>query len=78
MEIPDDVYERVERQATARGATVSQEAAALLAQSQLVQDQAALLAARARMTELFRTVKGFRLAPRIPREDLYERGGSLR
>jgi hypothetical protein len=38
---------------------------------------AALAAARARMQDLFRTVKGFRNSPRIPREDLYERG-SLR
>jgi hypothetical protein len=40
-------------------------------------DDAALSAARARMRELFATVKGFRNSPRIPREELYERG-SLR
>ncbi len=40
-------------------------------------DEPALAAARARMQELFRTVKGFRLSPKIPREELYERG-SLR
>ena len=34
-------------------------------------------AAIERMRELFRTVKGFRNSPKIPREDLYERG-SLR
>jgi hypothetical protein len=34
----------------------------------------ALTAARDRMRELFRTIKGFRNSPRIPREDLYERG----
>jgi hypothetical protein len=33
-----------------------------------------LAAARDRMRELFRTVKGFRNSPRIAREDLYERG----
>jgi hypothetical protein len=32
---------------------------------------------RERMRELFRTIKGFRNSPRIPREELYERG-SLR
>ncbi len=37
-------------------------------------DDAALSAARERMRELFRTIKGFRNSPRIPREDLYERG----
>jgi hypothetical protein len=35
----------------------------------------ALAAARARMQELFRTVKGFRMAPKIPREELYDRRG---
>jgi hypothetical protein len=37
-------------------------------------EDAALAAARERMRELFRTVKGFRNSPRIPREELYERG----
>ena len=37
-------------------------------------DDAALSAARERMRELFSTIKGFRNSPRIPREDLYERG----
>jgi hypothetical protein len=32
------------------------------------------LAARARMQELFRTVTGFRMGAKIPREDLYDRG----
>jgi hypothetical protein len=34
----------------------------------------ALAAAQERMRELFRTVQGFRNSPRIPREELYERG----
>lgn len=33
-----------------------------------------LSAAREHMRELFRTVKGFRNSPRIPREELYDRG----
>ena len=37
-------------------------------------EDAALAAARAQMRELFRTIKGFRNSPRIPREELYERG----
>lgn len=32
---------------------------------------------RERMQELFRTIQGFRNSPRIPREELYDRG-SLR
>lgn len=42
-----------------------------------VADETQLASARARMQELFRSVKGFRMAPKIPREELYERG-SLR
>jgi len=37
-------------------------------------DDTALAASRDRMRELFRTIKGFRNSPRIPREELYERG----
>jgi hypothetical protein len=37
-------------------------------------DDEALAEARRRMRELFRTIKGFRNSPRIPREELYERG----
>ena len=33
-----------------------------------------LAASRRRMSELFRTIKGFRNSPRIPREDLHYRG----
>lgn len=40
-------------------------------------EDAILTAARERTKELFRTVKGFRMTPKIPREELYERG-SLR
>ena len=76
VQIPDDVYERVERRAAARGATVHQEVVQLL-ERHAEQDEAKLAAARTRMAELFRTVRGFRMAPAIPREELYERG-SLR
>jgi hypothetical protein len=41
------------------------------------QGDEALDAARERMRQLFDTIKGFRNTPRIPREELYERG-SLR
>jgi hypothetical protein len=37
-------------------------------------DDAGLEAARERMRELFRMTRGFRNSPRIPREELYERG----
>jgi hypothetical protein len=44
-------------------------------EAQVASTQAeALVASRDRMRELFRTIKGFRNSPRIPREDLYERG----
>lgn len=38
------------------------------------QDDEALAAARERLRELFQTTKGFRNSPRIPREEIYERG----
>lgn len=37
-------------------------------------DDEALAAARARMRELFGAIKGFRMGPKIPREELHERG----
>ncbi len=37
-------------------------------------DDEAVTAARARMRELFRTIEGFRMGPKIPREELHERG----
>ncbi|MDA0835228.1 MAG: hypothetical protein O2955_06520 [Planctomycetota bacterium] len=37
-------------------------------------DDESLTAARERMRQLFHTTKGFRNSPRIPREELYERG----
>ncbi len=77
IQIPDSVYEGVERRAAARGATIGQEVVALLEGATNGHEEAALAAARVRMADLFRTVKGFRQTPRIAREELYERG-SLR
>ena len=37
-------------------------------------DDKALAVSRERMRTLFRTIKGFRMSPRVPREELYERG----
>lgn len=39
-----------------------------------LRENAALAAAHVRMRELFQTVTGYRNSPRIPREELYERG----
>ena len=77
VQIPDDVYERVQRRAATRGTTPEQEIVDWLEGTQTGQEEAQLAAARTRMRELFRSVSGFRLAPAIPREELYERG-SLR
>ena len=43
-------------------------------QEVMTPDDEALAASRARMRELFHTITGFRNTPRIPREELYERG----
>jgi hypothetical protein len=74
VQIPDDVYERVERRAAARGASLDQEVAELLEGVPSEPEDTRLAAVRARMRELFRTIKGFRFASAIPREELYERG----
>jgi hypothetical protein len=76
VQIPEDLYERVQKRAAARGATLDQEIVDVLEGIE-TEEEARLAAARTRMRELFCTVKGFRLAPTIPREELYERG-SLR
>jgi len=77
LEVPDDVYERAERRAGDRGSSLSQETVEWLARYSGAADDQVLAAARARMQELFRTVKGFRMTLKISREELYERG-SLR
>ena len=77
LELPDDVYERAERRASDRGTSLKLEAAEWLEHYSGTADDQALAVARTRMQELFRTVKGFRMTPKISREELYERG-SLR
>jgi DNA-binding phage protein len=77
IQLRDQVYDQIDRQATARGGTVAEEVVALLENRLEQADDSALIAARARMAELFRTVTGFRQTPRISREELYARG-SLR
>jgi hypothetical protein len=44
------------------------------AQEVISSDDGTVAAARDRMRELFSTIKGFRNSPRIPREELYDRG----
>ncbi len=73
LELPDDVYERAERRASDRGTSLRQEAAEWLEDYSGAADDRTLVAARTRMRELFRTVKGFRMTPKISREELYER-----
>ena len=77
VELPDELYERVERRATELGTSPGQEVLALLIRATGTADDQLLSAARTRMQELFRTVKGFRMGSKISREELYERG-SLR
>jgi hypothetical protein len=74
LHIPDDVNERAQRRAAARGATLDQEIVDLLEGRETAQEEVTLDAARTRMRDLFRSVKGFRLAPVIRREELYDRG----
>lgn len=77
LELSDEVYERAERRSAELGRTLEQELAMHVESLGNGADEQALIAARRRMQELFSTIKGFRLSPKIPREELYERG-SLR
>jgi predicted CopG family antitoxin len=65
VQVPDDVYERVERRAAARGTSLGEVVVDLLERLHSDQDDARLAAARKRMAELFRTVQGFRLTPTV-------------
>lgn len=73
VNIPDDVYERVEQRAAERGASLDQEVVELLDRGARADDGTRLASARARMQELFRTVTGFRMGPKFVREELYDR-----
>ena len=73
LELPDEVYERAERRASDRGTSLGQEAVEWLAQFSGAADDQAVAAARTRMQNLFQTVKGFRMTPKLSREELYER-----
>ena len=74
VNIPDHLYERTERRAAARGATLDQEVTEILEKCTIADEVTSAAAARVRMADLFRTVKGFRMYAKIPREELYDRG----
>jgi len=77
LELPDQVVRSVERRALTRGLTLSQQVSELLAESTNANQDSLRTDAIRRMNELFEQVSGFQVEPRIPREELYERG-SLR
>ncbi len=77
LELPDQVVRSVERRALTRGVTLSQQVSELLAESTNANQDSLRTDAIRRMNELFEQVSGFQVEPRIPREELYERG-SLR
>lgn len=72
LELPDELYERVEHRAAQSGSTPDQEVLDLIARSTDKMDDEALSAARSQMRQLFQTVKGFRLGVKIPREELHD------
>lgn len=75
IDLPDDLYDRAERRAAHRGTSLQKEVVGLVERFTQEGNGDSIAAARARMQELFRTVRGFRMTPKIPREELYERGG---
>ncbi len=74
IELSDDLYNHVQDRAAERGISPQQQVVEIIERFTDHGNGAELAAARTRMQELFRTVHGFRLTPRIPREELYERG----
>lgn len=77
LELPDQLVRSVERRALTRGLTLSQHVSELLVESTSANQDNLRTDAIQRMNELFEQVRGFQVEPRIPREELYERG-SLR
>ena len=77
LELPDQIVRIVERRAMTRGLTLSQHVSELLAESTNGNQDNVRTDAIRRMNELFEQVSGFQVEPRIPREEIYERG-SLR
>lgn len=74
LELPDQVVLHVQQRAASRGVTLSQEVSELLEAMTNGGSDAKRADAIRRMNELFEQVSGFRVEPRIPREELYERG----
>lgn len=74
LELPDQVVLRVQQRAVSRGVTLSQEVSEILETTTSGSPDAQQTDAIRRMNELFDQVSGFRAEPRIPREELYERG----
>lgn len=77
LELPDRIVRSVEQRALTRGLTLSQQVSELLEESTAGNPENLRAGAVRRMNELFEQVSGFQVEPRIPREELYERG-SLR
>jgi hypothetical protein len=73
VNIPEDVYRRLERRAAERGASIDEEVMELIGRGDPADVGARLADTRARMQELFRTVTGFRMGPKFTREELYDR-----
>jgi len=74
IDLPDDVYDRVRDRASERGVSPQQEVVEIVSRHSNGENGDSLAAARLRMQQLFDSVHGFRMIPRIAREELYERG----
>ena len=78
IQVPEELYERVARRAAAQGTSLERALVALVVQLGEGDGEAAdedAAGRRAELVELFRSVCGFRMLPKLPREDHYERGG---
>jgi hypothetical protein len=73
VQLPDEVYDLAEKRAAEKGVSLGQEVVNLVVRLGEQGDEDIVRAARVRMQDLFRAVKGFRVTPKIAREELHER-----
>ncbi len=78
IQVPDELYERAARRAAAQGTSLERALVALVKHLGEVDEEDAdenAAERRAELVELFQSVRGFRMLPKILREDHYERDG---
>jgi plasmid stability protein len=74
IEFPDQLYDRVRQRAAEHACSPQEEIVEIVRRASDTENGSSLDSARSRMRELLDATHGFRMTPRIPREELHERG----